>query len=215
MFFLAGERTVSLLLFKMKKFWLLLICASVGVSSCLDKLAESPDTEEKDEVSETTSSDSGGRDPDSGADKKKEEKDDRTFTEIREERKALEKRVEELESLAASQNELIAEEVAVSARVEKIREYHSAVTQLRDELTAAKAGWQQASRDSFIGVQLPEVALTNGTTYSNVVISKVDGEMLHIKHTEGSAEIPILQLPVALRKNVLDEATVLATREGN
>lgn len=121
--------------------------------------------------------------------------------------------MKELTDLAASEGDLITEEVKIAADAEKIRSYHVAASNMRELLTTSVDAWREATRASFAGVELPEIKTTDGKTYSSVVIQKVDDESLVISHSGGNETIPVINLPVALRKNIIHETTVLATKE--
>lgn len=199
----------------MKNLWLLVFCFSLGLTSCLDKLADSPDGE-GDSEEEVAGTDEKRSASEAREGKKKSSKQDkRSFTEIRSERKALEKRVAELKALAESANALVAEEVEVTDRVNKIRAYHGSLTTLHGELTKAKEAWKAASRESFVGVELPEITTSDGNKYQSVKILKIEENSISIAHSGGTENIEVVKLPVGLRKNILHEATVLATRGAN
>ncbi|MDF1860005.1 MAG: hypothetical protein P1U87_07300 [Verrucomicrobiales bacterium] len=201
----------------MKKSILFLLVTSIFATSCLDKLAESPDSPDTDNSPEDVSKPKPSKKDDDEPVAKKssepeEKKDTRSFTQIREEKKDLEKRLKELTELAASEGDLITEEVKIASDAGKIRNYHAAATKLREELTTSVNAWKAATRTSFFGVELPEIETTNGNTYSSVTIQKIDDDTLTIDHAGGSETIPVINLPVALRKNIIHEATVLATK---
>ena len=132
------------------------------------------------------------------------------LTELRAEKKELEAKLKGLKKAADGKPELVAKELELSTQLEEVRGYTSSLDSLESALDAGLEVWRPATRNSFKGVTLPEVTTTDGTKYSTVTIKEVTDENLLILHSGGEATLPILQLPVALRRNLIHEDTVLA-----
>lgn len=181
--------------------------------SCL----QSPEPAENDDEHESVERDEApgkaeGAERENNPTKSAPEPEKKSFTELREERKALEKKWEELETLAGNEGSLIEREVVVSDELELLRGYAAMLESHSAELDQGLGEWRNATRKSFVGVQLSEIATSDGRTFQNVTIEKVEDETVAISHDGGSDTIEILSLPLELRKNLIHEATVLATR---
>jgi predicted RNase H-like nuclease (RuvC/YqgF family) len=133
-----------------------------------------------------------------------------TLSELRAEKKELESRMKTLTKAASEKPEITAKELEISTQLEEVRAYTSSLNALEGELDLNLQTWRAATRNSFKGVVLPEIVTTDGAKYSGVTIKEVTDENLVILHSGGEATLPILQLPVGLRKNVIHEPTVLA-----
>lgn len=131
------------------------------------------------------------------------------LAELRSEKKKLETQLKNLTKAAAEKPEITAKELEISTQLEGVRAYTSSLNALEGELDSNLQTWRAATRNSFKGVVLPEIVTTDGTKYTGVTIKEVTDENLVILHSGGEATLPILQLPVGLRKNVIHEPTVL------
>lgn len=159
---------------------------------------------------DSTSEEEGG-DPGSA----QEEKADRgsvraRLTELRAEKKELEGKLKGLKKAADGRPALAAKELELATQLEAVRGYTSSLDALESALDAGLEVWRPATRNSFKGVVLPEVVITDGTKYLSVTIKEVTDQNLVILHSGGEATLPILQLPVGLRRNLIHEDTVLA-----
>jgi hypothetical protein len=132
------------------------------------------------------------------------------LTALRAEKKNLETQLKGLKKAANDKPALVAKELELSTQLEEVRSYTSSLDSLESALDAGLEGWRPATRNSFKGVTLPEVTTTDGTNYTSVTIKEVTDENLVILHAGGEATVPILQLPVGLRRNLIHEDTVLA-----
>jgi len=130
--------------------------------------------------------------------------------ELRAEKKTLETSIKEMKSASSKQGELAKTEVEVLSDLETTRKYAADVDALAAQVDTALAAWREATRASFKGVQLPEITTVDGKTYTGVTINGVTDEALIVEHSGGMETIPVMQLPVSLRKNVIHEGTVLA-----
>lgn len=144
--------------------------------------------------------------------KEKAERDEirEKLTELRSEKKELETRLKTLTKAGAEKPQITAKELEASTHLEQVRAYASSLNALEAELDQNLQVWRAATRNSFKGVVLPEIVTTDGAKYTGVTIKEVTDENLVILHAGGEATLPILQLPVGLRKNVIHEPTVLA-----
>jgi hypothetical protein len=118
--------------------------------------------------------------------------------------------IKEMKSAASKQDELAKTEVELMSDLEATRKYASGVDTLTTQLDSSLAAWREATRASFKGVQLPAITTVDGKTYTAVTINGVTDENLIVEHSGGMETIPVMQLPVSLRKNIIHEATVLA-----
>lgn len=130
--------------------------------------------------------------------------------ELRAEKKELETSVKEMKSAASKQDELAKTEVEVMSDLEAARAYAASVETLSAQLDTSLSAWREATRASFKGVQLPEITTVDGKTYTAVTINGVTDDSIIVEHSGGMETIPVMQLPVSLRKNVIHESTVLA-----
>jgi hypothetical protein len=81
---------------------------------------------------------------------------------------------------------------------------------LTGQLDTSLAAWREATRASFKGVQLPAITTIDGKAYTGVTINGVTDDSIIVEHSGGMETIPVMQLPVSLRKNIVHESTVLA-----
>ncbi len=133
-------------------------------------------------------------------------------SELRAEKKDLEKKLKELAGSLKKENEIRAKELELSTELEAVRRYSGELASLEQSLDASLGHWRTATRNSFKGVQLPEIVTVGGTRYADVTINEVTDETIVIGHERGESTVPILDLPVGLRKNVIHEPTVLAEK---
>jgi len=169
---------------------------AVALSSCFD-----------------SGGDTAGDDPEEAAyqaEKGERDKIKARVDELKEEKKALETTLEEFKSASGEGGDLARTEVEVTSELEAARAYASRVDALAAELDASLATWREATRASFKGVKLPEITTIDGKKYTAVTINGVTDDALIVEHGGGMESIPVMQLPVGLRKNVIQEATVLA-----
>jgi len=135
------------------------------------------------------------------------------YRELRDERRDLERRVAELREAGQRREELVQEELAAVAALDEVRGYERKLRSLHEEATAQLQTWREATRRSFVGVQLPEIETIDGAKWTAVTIRHVGDDAIQIEHAGGTAEIEILRLPLGLRKNLIHEPTALAERD--
>lgn len=170
--------------------------AVMAFSSCFDS---GGDTAEEDPEEAAYQAEKGERD-----------KIKARVAELRAEKKELETSIKEMKSAASKQDELAKTEVEVMSDLEATRKYASGVETLTTQLDTSLAAWREATRASFKGVQLPAITTVDGKTYTAVTINGVTEENIIVEHSGGMETIPVMQLPVSLRKNIVHESTVLA-----
>lgn len=167
------------------------------MGGCFDTGSE---PEEDEEVEESSSSGSK-----SDRDAMRQE-----LSELRARKKELEGQLAGLEKDLKKKDELVATELKAAGELEAARTYAANLGELEKSLDTQLGAWRDATRRSFIGVTLPEIVTVSGTRYESVVIAGVTDTELLIQHAAGQATIPILDLPLTLRKNVIHEGTVLS-----
>lgn len=170
--------------------------AVMALSSCFDS---GGDTAEEDPEEAAYQAEKGERD-----------KIKARVAELRAEKKALETSIKEMKSAASRQDELAKTEIEVLSDLEATRKYAGGVDTLTAQLDTSLAAWREATRASFKGVQLPAITTIDGKAYTAVTINGVTDESIIVEHSGGMETIPVMQLPVSLRKNIVHEATVLA-----
>lgn len=131
------------------------------------------------------------------------------LSELRAEKKSLESELKSLTKAASEKPEVMAKELELSTRLESIRSYSASLDALDSELEAGLEVWRPATRNSFKGVVLPEITTTDGRQFTGVTLKEVTDENLVFLHAGGEDSVPILQLPVGLRRNLIHESTVL------
>ncbi|MEM9018584.1 MAG: hypothetical protein AAGC68_16355, partial [Verrucomicrobiota bacterium] len=99
-----------------------------------------------------------------------------------------------------------------ATELEEIRAYHSRIETLDTQLSGALESWRSATRESFVGVQLPEVTTIEGQTFRSITIRSVGSDTLTFNHDGGEATVDIVSLPVSLRKNLIHEPTILTSQ---
>lgn len=181
------------------------------LASCLPGPESDSEDEKKEEVESGEEQEDDSEDEKEQAATPKPEKK-KSLTELRKEKKELEAKLKELEALSGSQGSLIEREVAVSADLEKLRNYAGMLESHSADLDQSLQSWKAATRNSFVGVELPEIATSDGRSFQKVTIKRVEDETLTFEHEGGSETLEILSLPLDLRKNLIHEPTVLATR---
>jgi hypothetical protein len=173
-----------------------LLFAPMALSSCFD-----------------SGSDSAADDPEEAAylaEKGERDKIKARVDELKAEKSALETTLKELESASGEGGDLAKTEVEVTSALDATRAYASRIDALAAELDVSLATWREATRASFKGVKLPEITTIDGKKYMAVTINAVTDDALIVEHSGGMETIPVMQLPVGLRKNVIHEATVFA-----
>jgi hypothetical protein len=168
----------------------------VGFSSCFDS---GGDTAETDPEEAAYQAEKGARDEIKAR-----------VAELRAEKKALETSIKEMKSAASKEGELAKTELEAMSNLEATRQYAGRIDTLTTELDTSLGAWREATRASFKGVQLTEITTIDGKTYTAVTINGVTDDGLIVEHGGGMETIPLMQLPVSLRKNVIHESTVLA-----
>lgn len=133
-------------------------------------------------------------------------------SELRTEKKDLEASIKKMKSAASNQDELAKTEIEIMSDLEATRQYMASVDTLVTQVDASLAAWREATRTSFKGVRLPEVTTVDGKIYTAVTINGVTDDGLIVEHSGGMETIPVMQLPVSLRKNIIHESTVLAEK---
>ncbi|MEQ1749408.1 MAG: hypothetical protein ABL974_08300 [Prosthecobacter sp.] len=81
---------------------------------------------------------------------------------------------------------------------EIIRTETRALEKKRDDLAKAFVGTIQRIREDSVGLILPEIALTTGSTLKNAKIQAVNEDITLIQHSEGVSKIPTNTLPNSL-----------------
>lgn len=173
-----------------------------GLSACFDSGVE-------DEAAEDAGAEETGSSSSSKADR---DAIRARVTELRAQKKALEAKVKELEGAAGKKDEIVKEEISVMSELDESRAYAARFREFRTRLTADLEVWRGATRASFAGVQLPEIVTVDGRRFAQVTIVSVDDENLSFTHGGGTESLPITQLPVGLRRNLIHEDTVTAER---
>lgn len=190
--------------FRMRRFVLhsqaLVLASTLFVSGCFEKDSTSEAESEESEAYEAEKSD--------------RDEIRKRLSELRAEKKELESELKELTKAATEKPEVIAKELEISTQLEAARGYVAKLTSLEGELDTVLEVWRPSTRNSFKGVTLPEVVTTDGSRFTSVTIKEVTDDNLTILHSGGEATVPILQLPVGLRRNLIHESTVLAERAG-
>ncbi|MDF1738117.1 MAG: hypothetical protein P1U86_03065 [Verrucomicrobiales bacterium] len=130
-------------------------------------------------------------------------------------KRSLEEQIEKIEGDEEEHGGLAAKEIKVAEELDQVRAYRDAVDSHEASLDQSLEQWRDATRSSFAGVRLPGIETIKGDQYTDIVIGRVDGDTLTFEHSAGEATIPILELPLGLRKNVIHEPTVLADRAAN
>ena len=134
---------------------------------------------------------------------------------LKKEKRSLEDRIKAIEGAGEDQPSLVEKEIQTAEKLAQIRGYRSAIDRHEAALDQSLDQWRTATRASFAGVKLPGIKTIKGEQYTGVTIKQINDESMTFDHSGGSATVPILELPLGLRKNVIHEATVLAGRSGN
>lgn len=174
----------------------LVLASALFVSGCI----------EKDSASESDSEETESYQ----AEKSERDEIRKRLSDLRAQKKELESELKDLTKAASEKPEVMAKELEIATQLEAARGYVSKLTSLEGELDAVLQVWRPSTRNSFKGVTLPEVVTTDGNRFTTVTIKEVTDENLTILHSGGEATVPILQLPVGLRRNLIHESTVLA-----
>lgn len=132
------------------------------------------------------------------------------LSELRAKKKDLEGQIRDLEKNVKKKDELVATELKAVEEQEAARAYARSLDALNQALDVNLQAWREGTRRSFIGVTLPELVTVGGETYTGVTVAGVTDDQLAIQHAGGQANIMIVDLPVALRKNLIHEPTVLS-----
>ncbi|HRQ90624.1 MAG TPA: hypothetical protein PLA50_17655 [Bacteroidia bacterium] len=132
--------------------------------------------------------------------------------ELEAEKKALSAELASIQKASKKGTNLVEEEIKWSRDLEATRAYLGGLDELEAHLDQSLEAWRNATRESFKGVRIPEITTVGGVKYVNATIVKVTDSSLAITHEAGEAEIPALDLPVGLRKNMIHEPTVLSEK---
>lgn len=81
---------------------------------------------------------------------------------------------------------------------EALRTEIRTLKQKREELAKAFRGTIQRVREDSVGLVLPEIPLTTGSTLKNAKLQAVDDQLTVIQHSEGVSKVPTSTLPAAL-----------------
>jgi DNA-binding transcriptional MerR regulator len=81
---------------------------------------------------------------------------------------------------------------------EALRTEIRTLKQKRDELAKAFKGTIQRVREDSVGLVLPEIPLTTGSTLKNAKLQAVDDQLTVIQHSEGVSKVPTSTLPATL-----------------
>ncbi|MDF1656004.1 MAG: hypothetical protein P1U58_00245 [Verrucomicrobiales bacterium] len=170
----------------------ILLTASLFLASCFDTSTdESVDG-------------NGSETPMSGGD------EGMSFPEALKLKRSLARELENLKMGIESHDELVAREAEMTRNLEEVRAYEQKLNAVRDTTEQSLNYWRDATRGSFVGVQIPTLSTESGSDYTNVNITNVGDEELKILHSGGSAVLEISDLPEGLRKNLIHEPTVAA-----
>lgn len=179
---------------------LLATLLSLSLTSCLDSLTGSSSGDEE----ETGASESSGASGEDGP--------TLSLTELRRQKREIEKEMEALKELQAKAAGLAEEEQKLVTELSRLSEYEEQLNLLNGELETSLDGWRSATRGSFAGVQLPVIQTVDGQRFESVTIKEVGDTDISFTHTGGTGQLPIAQLPPDLRKNLIHEPTVLPLR---
>lgn len=184
---------------------ILVLLVAFGLSSCFkDESSDSNDTER---------SNSEEKGEPSVKSEYKRIRDD--VTGLKKVKRELEGKIDDFEDSQKESSTLAQKEIEVAGDLEEIRKYRNALNSHEEALDQSLGQWRTATRGSFKGVKLPGIETVKGDRYSGVTISNIDGESITFEHSGGMATIPVIELPLSLRKNVIHEATVLADKAVN
>ncbi|HQZ28049.1 MAG: hypothetical protein KA250_05305 [Verrucomicrobiales bacterium] len=163
-----------------------------------------------------SSSDSTAEDPEDVAYQAEKSERDATrakVTELKAEKKSLEAEIKSHKSASSRKDTLAKEEIDALAKLEATRQYATKLDGLAKAVDASLSAWREATRNSFKGVQLPEIVTVGGKTYSGVTINGVLDDTIVIEHSGGMETVPVSELPIGLRRNIIHEATVLTEKD--
>lgn len=199
-FFLALKKVPRLIDYMRKLATAFLLLSTFLFAGCLES---SKDESSSGENAEESAAGSGGGSQSNG-------EGEMSFPEALKLKRSLARELEALQNGAQSQEELAARAEEAKAELAEVQQYEQELRALEEALQASLDHWRKATRLSFAGVQLPNISTLGGETYSNVRIEYVGETDLKITHAGGSETLLIEELPLALRKNVIHEPTVLA-----
>lgn len=81
---------------------------------------------------------------------------------------------------------------------EALRTEIRTLKQKRDDLAKAFVGTIQRVREDSVGLVVPEIPLTSGSTLKNAKLQAVDDQLTVIQHSEGVSKVPTSTLPASL-----------------
>jgi len=132
-------------------------------------------------------------------------------SELSEEKDQLEAAIKENEKLLESMDSALKRKAALEEQVLPVRKYLTSLEQAASTVKADIETWRQATRDSYVGMTIPELQTNSGTTHPNVTITEIRDELFVIEDADGKkTDIPFSDVNEAIRKALVHEPTVLS-----
>ncbi len=144
---------------------------------------------------------------------KKETKPDYSaiLEELRDKESDLQKDIKKMQSKSRSAMRISEESASELAKLNEARDYMERLKTLNSQLQAQIDIWGPATRGSFAGIKLDQVATADGQSFNGVEIVGVTAEDFTFTHRGGSepVTVKVANLPLGLRKNLLHPETAL------
>jgi len=131
--------------------------------------------------------------------------------ELSEEKDSLEASIEENKALLESTEKDLKREASLREEVLPISNYLKSLERASNTVKADVETWRQATRDSYVGMNIPELQTSSGTIHPNVTISEIHDEQFVVEDADGNKiEIPFTDVNEAIRNALVHEPTVLS-----
>lgn len=102
-------------------------------------------------------------------------------------------------------------EAALAAEVAPLSNYLATLENASNTVKADLDTWRQATRNSYVGMNIPELHTNSGTIHSNVTIAEIRDERFVVEDSDGNKiEVPFADVNEAIRKALVHEPSALS-----
>ena len=133
------------------------------------------------------------------------------LSELSDEKEQLEEAMDANEALLESLDSNLEREAALEQRVLPVSNYLASLESATNTVKADIETWRKATRDSYVGLKIPELQTNSGTSHPNVTITEIRDELFVVEDTDGNKiEVPFDDVNEAIRKALVHEPTILS-----
>ena len=114
-------------------------------------------------------------------------------------------------ALLKSLDQDVAREAALKEAVLPVSNYLASLEKASGTVKADIEIWRQATRDSYVGMHIPQLQTNSGALHADVTITEIHDDRFVVEDKDGNRiEVPFDDVNEAIRKALVHEPTVLS-----